>query len=522
MESKNNIILIILDGFGISSITEGNAVYMAKTPVFDSLLKTYPTTLLHASGQEVGLEFGEMGNSEVGHLNLGTGRVILQDLPRINESIENKSFFQNKELLEACEFVKKNNSTLHFYGLASTGGIHSHLDHFFALLYLAKEQNIKNVAIHLITDGRDTPPKKALEFVKRIDDKIKQFGIGTIASVCGRFYAMDRDKHYDDRTKLAYDLLVEGKGQKFNNAQDAIESGYKNGETDENLTPKIINDKLILKENDALIFYNYRTDRVKQISKALVDPEFKDFSRSKKIEKLLFVTFTSYGFEPTPMVKIAFFSQENKNPLADVLASNNLTQLHIAETEKYAHVTYFFNGGQEKPFKNENRILVSSPRVTSYDQKPEMSAKEIASKFIGYFKSKKPRFTIINFANPDMVGHTGNLKATIKAIEIVDNCLKEILANISLENNQILITADHGNAEQMINPETHDIDKEHTTNPVPFIIVGSKKQTSNYDKLTLATLQPTAVLSDISTTILDFLSLKKSGAMTGQSLKDLF
>lgn len=522
MKNKKSVVLIILDGFGLSPITEGNAVYQAKTPFFDSLIRSYPTTTLHASGQEVGLGFGEMGNSEVGHLNLGTGRIVMQDLPRINQAIENQSFFENKELLEVYQFVKKNKSTLHLLGLTSTGGVHSHLDHLFALLDLAKKEKVKQVAIHLITDGRDTPPKKAIEYVKRIEEKIKQLELGKISTVCGRFYAMDRDKHWQDRSQLSYDLLTQGKGQKFDNVEQAIKSGYNQGESDENLTPKVISGINIISKNDAVIFYNFRADRAKQLSQALIDPNFKKFKREKFIQNLLFVSFTNYGYEPTPMVKIAFFSQEIKNPLAEVLARNNLTQLHIAETEKYAHITYFFNGGQEKALSQEEKILVPSPRINSYDKKPEMSTREISKKFLVYFKNKEPSFSIINFANPDMVGHTGNFQAAIKGIETVDGCLKDIIITLKKSAVKFIITADHGNAEQMINPETKDIDKEHTTNPVPFILVDKerKKLSGGYDKISLTTTRPTAVLADVTATVLDLLDLPKPSAITGQSLKD--
>lgn len=521
MQKVQPVLLIIMDGLGISPVTEGNAVYQAKTPCLDNLIKNYPATLLHASGQEVGLSFGEMGNSEVGHLNLGTGRVILQDLPRINQAIESKVFFQNSELVDACKFVNKNKSTLHLVGLSSNGGVHSHIDHLLALMEMAQREKVKKVAIHIITDGRDTPPKVAKNFVKKIEEKITTLGIGEIASVVGRYYAMDRDKHWSDRTQLAYELLTEGKGVKFNSPGEAIEDGYQCGETDETLTPKIINPNFTISEKDAIISYNYRIDRIGQISDAFIDPDFKGFRRKKYLKELLFVSFTNYGFEPTNFVKIAFFSNKMQNSLAEILGQNGLRHLHVAESEKYAHITYFFNGGEEKPFKHEDRILVPSPRVRSYNEKPEMSAKIITNKFLTYFKAKNPHFTVLNFANPDMVGHTGDLKATIKAVETVDDCLRIILDKIGSTGARIIVTADHGNAEQMINPETDEIDKEHTTNPVSFIIVSDKKQPCGMDKITLSSIQPVAVLADIAPTILNFLEIKPPAEMNGQNLRDV-
>ena len=520
MNIDNTVILIIMDGLGISPITEGNAVYKSKTPCLDNLLKNYPSTLLKASGQEVGLEFGEMGNSEVGHLNIGTGRVIMQDLQRINQSIKDNTFYQNIELKNALKNVKKNQSSLHLLGLVSTGGVHSHLDHLLALLDLAKQEGLKNVYLHLITDGRDSPPKKALDYIGKVEDKIKQLGVGKIASLIGRYFAMDRDKHWQDRTQVAYNLLALGKGETFKDTKSAVEAGYKATESDENLSAKLINEDGLLKDKDTLIFFNFRSDRSKQLSHSLIDPDFNDFKRQKVIKNLYFLSFTNYGFEPTANIKTAFFNQKITFPLAEILANNKLSQLHIAETEKYAHVTYFFNGGLENPFSNEDRILIPSPRVTSYDKTPEMSAKEITKRFISSFKAKKPAFSVINFANPDMVGHTGNLVATIKAVEFVDSCLAQIIEDVSDQSN-IIITADHGNCEQMINPETKEIDKEHTTNPVPFILVSDKKSNSNKDKISLSTVPPTGVLADVSPTILDLLEIKKPAQMTGQSLKDI-
>ena len=521
MKSIKPVVLVILDGMGMSPIAEGNAVYNAKTPFFDSLIKSNKSTLLHASGQEVGLSFGEIGNSEVGHLNLGTGRVVMQDLPRIDQTIQNGSFFENNVLNIAIENVNKNKSTLHLLGLVSNGGVHSHIKHLLALLDLAKKKNVKNVAIHIITDGRDTPAKKAAEFIKIVEEKIKNIGLGRIASLCGRFYAMDRDNHWLDRTKLAYDLFIDGVGETFTSAQETLDAGYKNGENDESLKPKIIDKNLTIKNKDSVVLFNFRIDRMKQLSKCLIDPDFKDFERGTFNKDLTVVTFTNYGFEPSKMVHIAFFSETLNNSLAEILSKSELNQFHIAETEKYAHVTYFFNGGAEKAFKSESRELIPSPRVLSYDQKPEMSAEDVANHFVSYFKKNRPEFSVINFANCDMVGHTGNYKATIRAVEVVDKCLNNVVSECIKNDSIVLVTADHGNAEQMINLDTHEIDKEHTVNPVPFIIVTSEKAETGLDKPTLSSMQPTGVLADVSPTILNLLEINKPAEMNGQSLKDI-
>lgn len=531
---NENVILIILDGWGLSPVEEGNAILKAKTPVFDNLVANFPHTALYASGNEVGLESGEMGNSEVCHLNIGTGRVSQQDLPRINKSISDGSFFENEQLHEAYNWVNKNNSTLHLIGLVSDGGIHSHIDHLFALLELAKKQRVKNVAIHIITDGRDTPQKSAEGFLKKLNEQIAKVGIGKIATVSGRFYGMDRDNNWD-RIEAAYNAMVLGIGEKSDSAENAIKNAYYRKETDENITPTLIDDKLIINNNDAVIFYNYRADRAKQLSSAIFDPVFKNIKRRKVVKNLFFVSFTNFGHEPSPLVKIAFFAQKIENQLAKIISGNNLSQLHVAETEKYAHVTYFFNGGEEKEFAREKRILVPSPKVKTYDQEPQMSASQITDKFLTYYKKSLPDFTVINYANPDMVGHTGNFQAAVKACEVVDQCLGRIVSTISDKVSSIIITADHGNAEQMINPQTRDIDKEHTTNPVPLILISNcrmaeadKFQISNLkntgslkEKIVFAATQPVGVLADIAPTIIDFLDLNKPDQMTGQSLKDV-
>lgn len=529
MENNNKVLLIILDGWGLSPIEEGNAILQAKTPVLDSLISQFPHSALSASGNEVGLENGEMGNSEVGHLNLGTGRISQQDLPRINNSISDGSFYDNDRLLEACNWVKKNNSKLHLLGLVSNGGIHSHIDHLLALLELAKKQNIKDVVIHMITDGRDCPAKSSESFLEKLNQKIKETGVGKIVTVSGRFYAMDRDKNWE-RIEKAYNAMVLGEGEQAVSAETAIKSAYERGESDENITPTAIsNSQFPISNNDAIVFFNYRQDRAKQLASALCDPEFKGFKRKKIIKNMFFVSFTNFGHEPSPLVKIAFFADKIQNQLAKIISESKLTQLHIAETEKYAHVTHFFNGGIEKEFAGEKRILIPSPKVATYDKKPEMSAIELTKQLTTYNLQHRPDFTVLNFANPDMVGHTGNLTATIKACETVDKCLGKILLNLCTSTPlNLIIVGDHGNAEQMINPTTKDPDKEHTTNSVPFILVNSDKrlaisdkQMSIEEKMTFAATQPTGVLADVSPTIIDLLGLQKPQEMNGQSLKDI-
>jgi len=529
--SLKPLVLIILDGYGLSPITNGNAVYMAKTPFVDHIFSIANKTSLHAAGVEVGLEWGEMGNSEVGHFNLGTGRIVMQNLTRINSTITDKSFFSNENLISAYSWAKKNNSILHIYGLVSTGGVHSHINHLYALLDLAKSQNIEKVAIHCILDGRDSPPKMAKTYLSSIEEKIKKDGKPgwKIASLVGRFYAMDRDKNWD-RIQSAYELICSGKGEKFNNWQDALDEQYKKDQTDENFSPVILEANYVLREDDAMVFFNFRSDRSKQISEAIISPTYKNFSRSKFVQNFLFVSFTSCGQEPSNLTKIAFFAQKIGDQLAMILEKNSIKQFHIAETEKYAHVTYFFNGGREEPFKFEDRLLVPSPKVKSYDTQPEMSAQKLTTGFISYFNKNLPVFTVLNFANPDMVGHTGNLQATIQGIEFLDKCINKIFIELVELSPIILITADHGNAEQMINPQTNEIDKEHTTNPVPFVMINDIKQImsfktlnkfSNDDKLIFASSQPAGVLADVTSTVMDYLNIEKPADTTGISLKSI-
>jgi 2,3-bisphosphoglycerate-independent phosphoglycerate mutase len=527
-EVKNKVVLIILDGFGISSVEEGNATLLAKTPILDAIWQNFPKTLLKSSGEEVGLPWGEMGNSEVGHLNLGTGRIIEQDLPRINNTIIDGSFFDNTHLLEACDFVKKNKSTLHLFGLVSDGGIHSDVNHLLALIDLAQKQSVGKIAIHIITDGRDMPAKSAERVIKKIEEKISNVKSAHIATIIGRFYAMDRDKNWD-RIEKAYNLLVSGEGDIANDWKSALEQQYSSGVDDEKIIPILLDKNLLISDNDAVIMYNFRQDRSKQIAETLINPNFTDFKRKKVINNLKFVSFVSYGNEQTPLVSVAYMAEKVDNQIASVISKSNLKQLHIAETEKYAHVTYFFNGGQEQPYNGEDRIIIPSPKVKAYNLAPKMSALEVTNKFLNYFKSKSPDFSVINFANPDMVGHTGDLKATVNAIETVDECLAKIIPQIVNKSTSVIITADHGNCEQMINPQTKEIDKEHTTNPIFLSLVNGcnnitellNKQISYEDKITYFSSQPTGVLADVSPTILNYLGIDAPSEMNGMSLKDV-
>lgn len=508
------IVQVIMDGWGLSPELNGNAVFSTPTPNLDKLISMFPFTLLHASGEEVGLEWGEMGNSEVGHLNLGTGRVVMQDLTRINKTINDGGFLNNSTLLETFDFAEAQKSNLHLLGLFSSGGVHAHMDHLFALMRLAKMRNFKNVYIHLISDGRDTAPKVILQDLEKLESLIKELGLGQIASVMGRYWAMDRDKHWE-RIEKAYNCMTKVGGPTAPDAKTAIEQAYKAGQNDEFIEPVAITNIPRIKANDAVIFYNYRVDRARQIAQKLIERG-----------DLFFASFTSYGYEPTPKVKVAFITPKVSNQLGMILQKNNLSQLHTAETEKYAHVTYFFNGGWEQPFDGEKRILVPSPKVATYDLKPEMSAYELTKKFIAEFSASKPAFTVLNFANPDMVGHTGIFAATQEAIKAVDDNLGQLAAAVLNSDADLIVTADHGNAEQMINPQTNEVDKEHTTNPVPFIIGFKDKIRQNAlpsieTKIAWAAQPPIGVLADATATIVKRLGIAVPSEITGQSLTEV-
>ncbi len=500
--------LMILDGFGNNQNEAGNAVKLANTPNIDKLMKKYPHTQIYTSGLNVGLPEGQMGNSEVGHTNIGAGRIIYQELTRITKSIEDGDFFTNQEFISAIENCKKNNSKLHILGLVSDGGVHSHNRHLYALLEMAKRRDFEDVYVHCFLDGRDTPPASAEGYIAKLEEKMKEKGVGKIASISGRFYAMDRDKRWE-RVKKCYDAIVNGNGNKSGSAISAIESSYQKEVFDEFVEPtNICNGEVpiaTISKNDSVIFFNFRPDRAREITRSLVDSQFNEFET--KDLNLYFVCFTSYD-ETMPNVKIAFKKEPIKNTLGEILSKKGYTQLRIAETEKYAHVTFFFNGGEEKQYEGEDRILVPSPKVETYDMKPEMSAIEVTEKVLEAISSDKYDCIILNYANPDMVGHTGNLSAAIKAIETIDECVGKVVSAIEEKQGNLLITADHGNAEQMIDYKTGEPHTAHTVNPVPFILVSSKENV----KL------KSGKLADLAPTILELMNIEKPKEMTGESL----
>lgn len=497
------VLLMILDGFGLYKDYPGNAISLAKTENLDKLYETCPHTEIYASEKWVGLPMGQMGNSEVGHLNIGAGRVVFQDLTRIGNEIDNGNFYHNQMFLKAVENAKKNNSSLHLMGLVSKGGVHSHFKHLLALIDLAKKEGLKKVYIHVITDGRDVSPDASLEDVKELEDYLKKVGVGKIADISGRYYAMDRDKRWE-RIKKYFDLVTEKYDNSNPNALDAIKSSYDNGVTDEFIEPVEIDCEGKIKDGDSLIFFNFRPDRARQIVRALVDENFDGFLRKEK--NIFLVTMTQYD-DTIPHTNIAYPENRPTNTLGEILEKNHLRQLRIAETEKYAHVTFFFNGGREVMFKGEDRILVQSPKVATYDLKPEMSAPEITENLIEKLRENIYDCIILNFANPDMVGHTGVIPAAIKAVETVDNCIGKILKEIKKLGGALLITADHGNCDMMLTKDNKPI-TSHTTNKVPFILYGVEN----------VKLRSEGALCDIAPTILELLNIKQPKEMTGKSL----
>ncbi len=502
--------LMILDGFGDNPNKDGNAIKLAKTPNIDKLMKKYQNTDIKTSGLAVGLPDGQMGNSEVGHTNIGAGRIVYQELTRITKSIEEGDFFTNPEFIAAIENCKKNNSKLHILGLLSDGGVHSHIRHLYGLLEMAKRRDFEDVYVHAFLDGRDTPPASAENYIIKLQDKMTEKGIGKIASISGRFYSMDRDKRWE-RVKKTYDALVNGKGNKAGTAINAIEDSYQKEVFDEFVEPTLICNGDIpiakIEKNDSVIFFNFRPDRAREITRALVDPEFDGF-KTKKDLGLYFVCFTSYD-ETMPNVHVAFQKETLKNTFGEYISKKGYTQLRIAETEKYAHVTFFFNGGEEKQYEGEDRILVPSPKVETYDMKPEMSAYEVTDKVLEAISEDKYDVIILNYANTDMVGHTGNLQAAIKAVEAVDECVGKVVKLVESKQGNMIITADHGNAEQMIDYKTGEPHTAHTTNPVPLILVTANKKIK---------LKEDGKLADLAPTMIDLMGLEKPEEMTGISL----
>lgn len=502
--------LIVIDGFGINPNKDGNAIKLANTPNFKKILENYPNTYVETSGLKVGLPEGQMGNSEVGHTNIGAGRVVYQELTRISKSIVDGDFFENPELLKAIENCKKNNSKLHLMGLVSDGGVHSHITHLYGLLRLAKKQNFNDVFIHCFLDGRDVPPASAMEYITNLEENAKEIGVGKVASISGRYYAMDRDKRWE-RVQLAYDALVLGKGEYAQKALEAVENSYKKGENDEFVRPTVLikDSKPVATVgiNDSVIFFNFRPDRARELTRALVDDQFDGFERPNGRFPLCYVCMTQYDVT-IPNVEVAFKPESLDNTFGEYISKLGYKQLRIAETEKYAHVTFFFNGGIEAKYDGEERILIPSPKVATYDMKPEMSAYEVTDAVIEAIESKKYDVIIMNYANPDMVGHTGILEAAIKAIETIDNCIGKIVDKVFAQEGVLFITSDHGNADQMKDYETGGPMTAHTTNPTPLIIAGSKKDLM---------LKP-GKLADIAPTMLEIMGLEKPKEMTGESL----
>ena len=511
MRGSKPTLLLILDGFGLNENPEGNAIAMANTPNLDMLMEKYPFVKGNASGLAVGLPDGQMGNSEVGHMNMGAGRIVYQELTRITKSINDGDFFENEALLEAVNNCKANNSALHMFGLVSDGGVHSHITHIYGLLELAKRNGLEKVYVHCFLDGRDTPPESGIDFVQQLEDKMKELGVGEIASLSGRYYAMDRDNNYD-RVVIAYDALTKGEGQKASSAHEGMQQSYANGKTDEFVVPTVImkdgQPVATIKDKDSVVFFNFRPDRAREMTHCFCDDEFDKFDRGARLDTK-FVCFTDYD----PLIhnkEIAFKKVLLTNTFGEWLANKGLKQARIAETEKYAHVTFFFNGGVEEPNKNEDRVLVNSPKdVPTYDLKPQMSAPEVCDKLLDAINSQNYDVIVCNFANPDMVGHTGVIPAAVKAVETVDECVGKIYDAIMKANGTMFICADHGNADMMIDYETGEPWTAHTTNPVPFILV-------NYDPA--YTLKEDGCLADIIPTLIECMGEEQPAEMTGKSL----
>ena len=506
--------LMILDGVGINEDENGNAFKNAKTPNLDKLFSKYPNSHLKTSGLAVGLPEGQMGNSEVGHMTIGSGRVVYQDLTLISEKIKSGEFFKNKVLIDAIEHAKKNDSKLHIFGLLSDGGVHSHTNHIMALIELAKREGLSKVFIHAFMDGRDTPPSSGVDYIRKIEEKCRELETGKIATVIGRYYVMDRDKRWD-RVEAAYNALVLGEGKLSKTAERAVENSYECQEFDEFIKPiVIVNDDEepvgLVESKDAVIFANFRPDRAREISHAFTDNVFTGFVRKTgKLSSLKYVCMTEYD-ETLENVKVAYKKEEIKETLGEFLSKRGYTQLRIAETEKYAHVTFFFNGGEEKEFNGESRLLVPSPKVATYDLKPEMSAYEVTDKLVEAIESKKHDVIIINYANGDMVGHTGSYEAAVEAVEHLDKCVGRVIDKLVEEGGEAIIIADHGNCEQMVDLATGLPMTSHTTFDVPIIVVSDRVKSVEAGSL-----------SDVSPTLINLMGLNKPKEMTGHSLVDI-
>lgn len=523
--SSRPIVLIVLDGWGIAPASEGNGVTLAQTPNYHKYLDSYPAMTLLASGEAVGLSWGEMGNSEVGHLNLGAGRVFYQNLPRIDKAIEDGEFYNNPALMGALEHVKKNKSRLHLLGLMSEGKVHSVNRHCYAILEMAKKNRVDEVYVHAFLDGRDSPYNTGVGFIKELEKTMSKIGVGKIASVHGRFFAMDRDNRWE-RTEKSYRALVLGESEEhFFEAEKAVKNSYDKKVYDEEFVPVVIGrggkPTAVIRDNDAVIFFNYRGDRTRQLTHALGDSSFDKFPRPTKLQGLEFVTLTEY--EKGLPVKVAFPKEAVKTSLPKILSEKGFRQLHVAETEKYAHVTFFFGGGVEEPYENEERVVIPSPKVSSYAEAPEMSARKVTDILVQEILKKRHDFIIVNYANPDMVGHTGEVAETVRAIEYVDKCLGELVEATLSEGGTAMVVADHGNAEELINLQTGEKDKEHSTNPVPCLIIGREFEGKTMEDVRLvgndlSLIQPIGLLSDVAPTILKLMNIDIPEEMTGRAL----
>lgn len=501
---KKPVALIIMDGFGNGEKNNGNAIFDAKKPNIDRLFAENPLTEIGASGLDVGLPDGQMGNSEVGHTNIGAGRIVYQELTRITKAVEDGDFYENEAFLNAVKNVKENNSALHLFGLLSDGGVHSHNTHLYALLELAKKHGVEKVYVHAFLDGRDVPPSSGASYVEACQDKMNEIGVGKIATVMGRYYAMDRDNRWE-RVEKAYAAMVYGEGNKADNAVDAVKASYANEVTDEFVIPTVCEDNAVISANDSVIFFNFRPDRAREITRCFVDPDFAGFERKNGFFPLVYVCMTQYD-ATMPNVQVAFKPQSLKNTMGEYISDQGMTQLRIAETEKYAHVTFFYNGGVEKTYPGEDRVLVNSPKVATYDLQPEMSAYEVTDKCVERILSGEYDMIILNFANCDMVGHTGVLDAAVKAVEAVDECVGKVTDAVAKMGGVSLITADHGNADKMIDTDGEPF-TAHTTNLVPFCVVGYPCK-----------LRSGGVLADIAPTMLKIMGLPQPEEMTGKSI----
>jgi 2,3-bisphosphoglycerate-independent phosphoglycerate mutase len=513
------VVLVVLDGWGISNSIQGNPIRLASLPTIEKLDRFYPMTALQASGISVGLPWGETGNSEVGHMALGAGKIIYQNLPRITLAIQDQSFFRNSAFLEAFENAKRMKSNLHLIGLFGEGSVHSYKDHVYALLELARNEKMQDVYLHIFTDGRDSPPNSATKSIKELLDKIRIFNVGKIASVCGRNWAMDRNNNWD-RVEKTYLLLTEGKGEKITDPIKYLQESYEKEIFDEYIEPGVVtengNPVAVIKDGDSVIFFNFREDRAREITRAFVLPEFAGFKRTRKLE-IKFITMIEY--EKGLPVSTAFPPEEIREGLGEVLSKNNIAQLRIAETEKYAHVTYFFNGGREEPWPAEDRTLIPSPVAAHFDETPEMSAPQITEKSVEAIESGKYGFILINYANPDMIGHTGNEKASIEAVQAVDKSLSVLIPSILKAGGCLILTSDHGNVEEIKNLHTGQTDTEHSGNPVPiWYITPDNHRNKDSDEIVRNQNEVGGLLSDVAPTILEIMNIKKPPAMNGESL----